>query len=88
MVKRIIAIFFIFICASVAWAILGATIFSRTYSSDSNLEGRVVSTWGAPHNQTPPAASIEQLISKKIETFENGKPVVRMAEEKVTTRLP
>ena len=88
MVKRIIAIFFIFICASVAWAILGATVFSRTYSSDSNLEGRVVSTWGAPHNQAPPTASFEQLVSKRVETFENGKPVVRMAEEKVTTRLP
>ncbi len=32
MTKRIIAIAFIFVCASVAWAILGGTIFSRTYS--------------------------------------------------------
>lgn len=34
MTKRIFAIFLIFICASIAWAILGTTIFSRTYSSD------------------------------------------------------
>ena len=33
MLKRIIAIAFIFVCASVAWIILGATIFSRTYDS-------------------------------------------------------
>ena len=41
MLKRIIAIAFIFACASAAWMILGATIFSRTYDSDQNLEGRV-----------------------------------------------
>ena len=59
MVKRIIAIFSIFVCASVAWGILGSTIFARTYSSDSALEDRVVSIWGAPHNQSPPKAACE-----------------------------
>jgi len=38
MTKRIIAIAFIFICASIAWAILGGTIFSRTYSLDAVAE--------------------------------------------------
>ena len=33
MTKKIIAITFIFICTSVAWVILGATIFARTYDS-------------------------------------------------------
>jgi hypothetical protein len=33
MTKRIIAIVFIFICTSVAWGILGTTLFSRTYDS-------------------------------------------------------
>jgi inner membrane protein involved in colicin E2 resistance len=88
MVKRIAAIFFIFICASVAWGILGATIFSRTYSSDSALEGRVVSTWGAPHSQTPPAAFSEQLVTKTVEIMENGKKVSRTEQEKVTTWMP
>ena len=44
MTKRIIAIVFIFICASAAWAILGGTIFARTQGSDSTLRGRVAST--------------------------------------------
>ena len=73
MIKRIIAILLIFLCASAAWIILGATIFSRTYSSDSNLEDRVVSTWGAPHNQSPPVDSAELLVAKTVETRENGK---------------
>ena len=50
MTKRIFAIIFIFICTSVAWAILGGTIFSRTYSLDEVAANRVASTWGAPQN--------------------------------------
>jgi hypothetical protein len=88
MVKRIIAIFSIFVCASVAWGILGSTIFARTYSSDSALEDRVVSIWGAPHNQSPPTASCEQLKPKTVETFENGLRVTRTEQEKITTPLP
>lgn len=88
MVKRIIAIAMIFICASIAWAILGATIFTRTYSSDANAEGRVVSLWGAPHNQSPPSASYIQLVPKTIESMENGKRVVRTEQEQVTHALP
>lgn len=88
MVKRVTAIFFIFICASVAWGILGATIFSRTYSSDSDLEGRVVSTWGAPHSQSPPTASSEQLVTKQVEIMEYGRKVARTEQEKVINPLP
>src|SRR5918911_5246769 len=88
MVKRIIAIFTIFVCASVAWGILGSTIFARTYSSDSELEDRVVSIWGAPHNQSPPTASCERLVPKQVETYENGRRVLRTEQEKETTWLP
>ena len=35
MIKRISAIVFIFLCTAVAWAILGATIFQRTYDSSN-----------------------------------------------------
>ncbi len=56
MLKRIAAIAFIFGCTTFAWIILGSTIFYRTYGSDSALEGRVVSSWGAPQEQAPPSA--------------------------------
>ncbi len=88
MVKRITAIAFIFVCASVAWAILGATIFQRTYSSDASSEGRVVSLWGAPHNQSPPAASYIQLVPKTVSSMENGKTVVKTEQEPVKHVLP
>ena len=44
MTKRIIAIVFIFVCASIAWAILGGTIFARTYDSAASADNRVAST--------------------------------------------
>ena len=72
MIKRIAAITFIFLCTAVAWAILGATIFQRTYDSDSSSESRVASTWGAPQNQTPPLATFDESRTKNNKT-ENGK---------------
>ncbi len=60
MFKRVAAIIAIFICTTVAWAILGSTIFYRTYdAAESGLSGRVASTWGAPQAQAPPAVAYE-----------------------------
>jgi inner membrane protein involved in colicin E2 resistance len=88
MTKRIIAIAFIFVCASVAWAILGATIFSRTYDSAASSDNRVASTWGAPQNQAPPTASFQRVVPKKEESTENGKKIVKTVNEEVTIPLP
>ena len=88
MVKRITAIALIFACASVAWVILGATIFSRTYSSDEYAEPRVVSLWGAPHNQSPPSASAARLVPKTTETVENGKKKVSTEQVTESVGLP
>lgn len=88
MIKRIAAITFIFLCTAVAWAILGATIFQRTYSSDSSFESRVASTWGAPQNQTPPTASFSEFVPKKEVTTENGKKIEHVTQDLVVTQLP
>jgi inner membrane protein involved in colicin E2 resistance len=88
MTKRIIAITFIFICASVAWLILGGTIFSRTYSLDSIGEDHVSSTWGTSQNQAPPQASFTRRIPKVQETVVDGKKIVQTVEEEVVTMLP
>src|SRR3989442_5255096 len=88
MIKRIGAITVIFICTTVAWAILGATIFQRTYESGSSSDSRVASTWGAPQNQMPPNASFYEQVPKKEETTENGKKIIKVTQETVTTVLP
>lgn len=78
----------IFVCASVAWVVLGSTILTRTYSSDSSLKERVESTWGAEHQQQPPTAICRKTAPRKIESIEGGKEVVRTEQETVTTVLP
>ena len=87
MTRRIIAIAFIFVCASVGWAILGGTIFSRTYSSDSLSENRVASTWGTQQTQSPPTASFTRTVPKQEEITENGKKIVKTVQQQVTIPL-
>jgi inner membrane protein involved in colicin E2 resistance len=88
MFKRIAAITFIFLCASVAWMVLGATIFSRSYSTRSGLKGRVISTWGAPQVQKPPTAAYDEEITSATDTVADGKKVTRTTRETVSRALP
>lgn len=88
MTKRIAAIALIFICASVAWAVLGATIFSRTYSLDAVSHSRVASLWGAPQNQAPPRAFFTSIVPQQEEITENGKKVVKTIKNEIVTALP
>jgi len=88
MMKRIAAITFIFLCTAVAWGILGATIFQRTYDSDNSSGTRVASTWGAPQNQSPPTAAFDELVPRKEVETQNGKKIETVTQEKVTTALP
>ena len=88
MTRKIIAIAFIFICTSAAWAILGATIFSRTYDSGASSHSKVASTWGAPQNQAPPIATLITPVKKEQQLLENGKMVKKTWTEELTTDLP
>jgi inner membrane protein involved in colicin E2 resistance len=87
MARRIAAIAIIFVCTTVAWSVLGTTIFSRTYSFDDIMRGRVASIWGAPHMQKSPMATTTKEVTKKVETKENNKTVVRVVKEKVATPI-
>lgn len=88
MIKRISAIIFIFLCTTFAWAILGATIFQRTYDSGNVSVSSVASTWGAPQKQSPPSASFEEIVAKKEVTTQNGARVETVTQEKTSTPLP
>lgn len=88
MLKRIVAIAFIFVFASAAWMVLGATIFSRTYDSGQTLDERVASLWGAPQVQSPPVATCEHKEPKTTETVENGKKKTVTEQLTVTNELP
>jgi len=77
MFKRIAAITAIFVCTAIAWAILGSTIFYRTYNAQSGLSGRVASTWGAPQEQAPPQITREWQETRTIEEEQHGKTITR-----------
>jgi inner membrane protein involved in colicin E2 resistance len=80
MFKRIAAITGIFLCACVAWVVLGSTIFYRTENSGSQLGGRVTSTWGAPQEQKPPSISYRWQESQTVSAVEDGKTVHRVEQ--------
>src|SRR6476659_4828916 len=86
MIKRIAAVTFIFLCTAVAWGILGATIFQRTYDLGDKSADRVASTWGAPQNQIPPAAFYSEQVPKKETKTENGLKVETVTQQTVTTQ--
>ena len=88
MTKRIIAIVFIFICTTVAWLILGATVFSRTYNSGFESNSRVESTWGTAQNQAAPTAAYTVFDTKDEETLENGKKIIKKVQTQRTVQLP
>src|SRR5882762_6695138 len=88
MVRHIIAIVLIFIATTVAWAILGSTLLYRTYRSDSELRGRVQSTWGAPQEQLPPAATWSETVTTIVGSIENGKSVRRPSQVTTSGTLP
>ena len=88
MSRYIRAIILIFICTTIAWSVLGTTIFSRTYSLDSTLRNQVASIWGAPHLQRPPSAHTTKTVLKKEETKEGDKTVLRTVQHYLTRNLP
>src|SRR5258706_2098108 len=80
MVKRIGALVFIFVCTSIAWAILGSTILERTYSPLSGeLKSRVAASWGTAQKQTPPKASYQHEVIQDIED-KNGPKKIKKIE--------
>jgi hypothetical protein len=80
--KRIAAIGFIFFCTAIAWAVLASTIFYRTYSSDSQLRGKVASSWGAPQKQSPPTATYVEASWRQVPVVENGKEILRTIDDR------
>jgi inner membrane protein involved in colicin E2 resistance len=81
--KRILALSFISACTTIAWMILGATIFQRTYGLDDSLRSKVSSSWGTAQTQEPPAASYLVVTHEKQDFRDaNGKTRTKLVEIK------
>ena len=88
MTKRVVAIVAILLCTTLAWVILGATLMSRSYSADSGLGEKVVSTWGGPQEQVPPTAVSTKLVPRVVEETVNGKTEKTTVYDAITKPLP
>ncbi len=81
MVKRIVAIGFIYLCISVAWIILSATVHFRTEKQDDKLKSAVGQLWGTPQTQQAPQIYWLDRVTH-IETNAEGESVSRTVDEK------
>jgi len=88
LLRQILALAFIFVCTSIAWVILGATISNRTYGSNEQLQGRVASTWGTAQQQSPPTATYTTTDVVNTTTVENGKVIVHSKNEHWQVPMP
>ena len=86
MLRQILALIFIFVCTTIAWIVLGATIFSRTYGANQQLQGHVASTWGTSQEQSPPTAHYSVTEQTSSTTVENGKLIAH--NEKIEHPIP
>jgi len=68
--RYVLALIAIFLCSTLAWIILGASIFARTNDAGSGLGPAVESAWGAPQEQLPPEASTSQNVQRTANTSE------------------
>jgi len=88
MLRRLAALVSIFVCTSIAWAILGTTIMSRTYSSGPGLRAKVESSWGSPQNQGPPAATYAQTVPMAAPAGEKGDGESKLREKITFIEIP
>jgi hypothetical protein len=79
--SHIAAIVLIYFCTCFAWVILGYTVFARTTESDTRLRHSVISTWGAPHEQTPPSAHYQVNTQEKSVKTVDGNEVVEFHDQ-------
>jgi hypothetical protein len=60
-VWRLIGIIFIFVCTTIAWGILGASIMVRTDSGYTQLNQQVEGLWGSEHYQKAPTITLKTI---------------------------
>jgi hypothetical protein len=87
-IRRLLAIAFIFLCTSAAWGVLGGTLFARTYGSDDGLRSKVESTWGTRLAQHAPSATYVVERTRVEESLLDGKVVTRTSRAYETRSLP
>ncbi len=86
-VLRLFAVGLIFICSSIGWAVLGATVVNRTGEADVTLNQEVAALWGGVHVQHAPEVYRETETQRERQSVgDDGRRVSSM--ETVVNREP
>ena len=68
MTRRLLAIALVFGATTLAWMILGGSIFSRTHETDGRLKDGVTGLWGGAQIQAAPYATFSEKETQRIES--------------------
>ena len=68
MTRRLLAIALVFGATTLAWMILGGSIFSRTHETDGRLKDGVTGLWGGAQIQAAPYATYSEKETQRIES--------------------
>jgi inner membrane protein involved in colicin E2 resistance len=88
MIKRIVAIAFIFISTSVAWVILGGTLAIRTSEQQSASRQSVGELWGGEQVQTAPIVERRETQMQRVVRESGGLEQVESTETTAWVPIP
>ncbi len=83
MLRRLIAIIFIFCSTGVGWMILGCTLVARTASSDESQRQKLTAPWGSAHTQMAPEVNARVAV----DTYNKDKKRVERGYQDVAVPL-
>lgn len=83
MVKKIVAIAFIYVSCCVAWLVLGGTVEVRTHAQDRDLSAAVGRLWGGAQVQPAPRLERRCEVSRTVERTEDGRAVTETQTQTV-----
>jgi len=87
MVKRILAIVFIYVCTSIAWFILGGSVAVRSDTLDRKLKGSVGQLWGTVQRQKAPSVTYETVKERTVETAQGNRTTIETVQERTVHDL-
>jgi inner membrane protein involved in colicin E2 resistance len=86
--KKLPAIFLIYVLMVLAWMVLGATVLKRTYEQDYKLKGMVSQLWGTMQIQKAPSVYYETEEKRETERVESGKTIIEFETYVVDHPVP
>lgn len=78
MVKRLVAIAFIYACTCIAWMILGSTLLVRSENLGSSTRSAVSKIWGSEQLQSQPTVLYREPVQRTERRTVNGKQVTEV----------